>query len=258
MHRKIRLIVTDVDGCLTEERVAPYDLELLMKIRSYNSQASEANSDIPRLTLCTGRPQPYVEALVKSLAIPLPAICENGGMIYQLEGNRYIFSNKITPEWRDKLDELRAAISHKILPNAPTEFQPGKETHLTLISPDHDSILATTRMIEERLQPELQHITLTVTENCLNLSPNVFDKGTALHQLSEMLDIPFSGMAAVGDTLGDLPFMRLVGYPMCPANAAPEIKSLSSYVAKRSYTAGLIEIIERCIQINRQEIQGNE
>ncbi|MBN1349392.1 HAD family phosphatase [candidate division KSB1 bacterium] len=255
---KIALIISDVDGCLTEERASAFNLSYLSKIREFNEQALQHGSPVPLLTLCTGRPQPYVEALLKILDVKLPAICENGGMIYQVEGNRYIQSDRYTVEWERRIQDIKQAIVSKVLPDAPATFQTGKETHLTLISTDHDGILSTASILKSRLETELKPFVLTVTENCLNIVPESFDKGTALLQLSQMLQIPLDRIAAIGDTSGDLPFMSRVKYPMCPANAAKIVKDMSSYTAKQPYTAGVIEIIETCIEINRGVRVENE
>jgi len=252
MIAKIRLIVADVDGCLTEERVTPFNLPLLMKVREFNRKAAVKPSLIPLVTLCTGRPQPYVEALLKIIDASVPAICENGGMLYDFRENRYIRVNAFNAEWEARLQRLKTQIVTEILPRVPADIQPGKETHLTLISPTHQDILITAEMVQQRLNSELQAFTMSITENCLNLVPDIFDKGTALQQLSNMVQIPLSQMAAVGDTAGDLSFLKLAAYPMCPANALPEVKAICGYVAEESYTAGLIEIIEKCVAINKK------
>ncbi len=254
MPNKICLIVTDVDGCLTEERAAAYDLELLAKIRALNHAATDANSPIPRLTLCTGRPQPYTEALLKLLDLNLPAICENGGMLYQLQGNHYFRIAAMDADWEQRLAHLRQRIRREILPLTSVDLQPGKETHLTVIAPDHARIGLATQLIQQRLAAELTDFTLSLTENCLNIVPQIFDKGRALLKLAAQLKIPLNQIAAVGDSEVDLTFMKLSGYAFCPQNASPVVQAASSYVAKTAYTAGLIEIIEYCQALNLGQV----
>jgi HAD superfamily hydrolase (TIGR01484 family) len=254
MPNKIRLIVTDVDGCLTEERAAAYDLDLLAKIRALNHAATGANSPIPLLTLCTGRPQPYIEALLKLLDLNLPAICENGGMIYQLQGNHYYRMETVEADWEQRLANLRQRIRREILPLTPADLQPGKETHITLIAPNHAQIELATQLIQKRFAHELTDYTISLTENCLNIVPGVFDKGSGLLKLAALINIPLSQIAAVGDSDVDLAFMKLSGYAFCPQNASPLVKAASSYVARTAYTAGLIEIIELCQAINTGQV----
>ncbi len=252
MQNPIRLIVTDVDGCLTEERATAFNLTNFAWLRDYNAKAQAGESGIAPLTLCTGRPQPYVEALVKMLNITLTSISENGGILYELKTNRYTYLVDDLGEGDGHLLKLKKKISEKILPKIETSFQPGKETHLTLISPDHPTIEKVHQMLQNDFQEDLNGYLLTISENCINITPKHFDKGTALLKLSELLQIPLQQMAAIGDSEGDLPFMRLAGYPMSPANAVPAVKSICHYVAEKRYTAGLIEIIEKCVEINRK------
>ncbi|MBN2088231.1 HAD-IIB family hydrolase [candidate division KSB1 bacterium] len=262
MLNPIRLIVTDVDGCLTEERATAFNMANFAWLRDYNAKAQAGESHFAPLTLCTGRPQPYMEALVKMLNITLPAISENGGILYELKTNRYTYLVDDSGAGDGHLLKLKKKIGEQILPQFETSFQPGKETHLTLISHDHPTIEKVRQKLENDFHEDLNGYLLTISENCVNIVPGHFDKGTALIKLSNLLEIPLQQMAAIGDTEADIPFMQLVGYPMCPANAVPAVKSICHYVAEKRYTAGLIEIIDKCVEINRRleknEVSGAE
>ncbi len=252
MQNKILLIVTDVDGCLTEERATAFNMANFTWLRDYNAKAQAGESHFAPLTLCTGRPQPYVEALVKMLNITLPSISENGGILYELKTNRYTYLAGDSGKGDGHLLKLKKKISQELLPKIETSIQPGKETHLTLISPDHPTIEKVRHLLQRDFREDLNGYLLTISENCINIVPQHFDKGTALLKLSELLQIPPQNMAGIGDTEADMAFMKLVGYPMCPANAVPAVKSICHYVAEKQYTAGLIEIIEKCVAINRK------
>lgn len=254
MTQKIKFIITDVDGCLTEERAKPFDFDLFMKIRQHNELAAQNKPNLPPLTLCTGRPQPYVEALVKMLNSPWAAVCENGGMIYELKSNRYLHLTSPEGNWTRRLQKIKTQIALHILPQVNADFQPGKETHLTLIAPDHSSIEEAAHLLRNKLEPELNDFDLSITESCLNIVPNVFNKGTAFQRQLELLQVSPAQIAAVGDTTADIAFLEQAEYPMCPANAVPAVKSICRFVASQKYTAGLIEIIERCILINQGRV----
>ena len=53
-------------------------------------------------------------------------------------------------------------------------------------------------------------------------------------------------MAGVGDALGDIAFLTLVGFSAAPSNAEPEVKALVDYVSPYEYERGLLDIVERC------------
>jgi len=249
---KIRLIVTDVDGCLTEERSRPFDLGLITQIKEFNDKSRQFPEIYPPITLCTGRPQPYAEALLKTIGAPLPAITENGGIIYDLLQNTYDYEEKFDANWALKLFELRKIVISKILPQFPVRIQPGKETHLTLITANPKQ---TRELLAAQLNSHLDDFFIDETESHLNIVPCIFDKGTGFQKLVRLTQIPAEEIAAVGDAEADLAFLKLAGFPMCPGNAASKVKEQCRYVSRQTYTAGLIEIIEKCVAFNRGEWQ---
>lgn len=254
MENKIKLIVTDVDGCLTPEQAEPYEMEKLMKIRDFNLLAQHENSPVPPITLCTGRPQPYTEAFLKMLHVLHPAICDNGGLIFQLEGDRYFYEEKFDKEWEEHVHRLKSGIRTKIFPRMSVEFQPGKETNVSLIARDEKIVDDLLNLIRQELANELKYFHLSATENHVNLVPHIFDKGTAFKRFVKIIGIDPRQMAGIGDSAADLAFMQQLGYPMCPQNASDDVKSKSVFVSQNSYVDGLIEIIGRCIAINRGEV----
>jgi HAD superfamily hydrolase (TIGR01484 family) len=237
-----------VDGCLTEERSRPFDLTLITKIKEFNDQAQENPGVYPPITLCTGRPQPYVEALLKTIGAPFPAITENGGIIFDLFRNAYHYDENFTSDWMLKLFELKKFLISNVLPKTSIRIQPGKETHLTLIT---DNPKRTRQLLAEQLNSHLDDFLIDETESHLNLVPRIFDKGTGFKKLVGLTQIPAEEIAAIGDAEADLAFLKLAGFPMCPGNASAAVKARCRYVAQQTYTAGLIEIIEKCVAYNR-------
>ena len=60
------LLICDIDGCLSPESSAAMDLESLKWIGDYNKQAFN-KKDRPAITLCSGRPIGFVEAMCRLL-----------------------------------------------------------------------------------------------------------------------------------------------------------------------------------------------
>ena len=46
------------------------------------NEASRADPLVPAVTLCTGRPQPYVECLLQVIHSDTPALCEGGTVMF--------------------------------------------------------------------------------------------------------------------------------------------------------------------------------
>jgi len=59
---------------------------------------------------------------------------------------------------------------------------------------------------------------------------SVTDKRRAFGDLLRSLGIVASHAAVIGDDLPDLPMMRLSGYPIAVADAAPEVRAVAEYV----------------------------
>src|SRR5262245_11585234 len=66
--RRYDLVISDIDGCLQPESSGTMDLHELARVAEHNEQAA-ARRDRPLVTLCSGRPQPFVEALCKLLRV---------------------------------------------------------------------------------------------------------------------------------------------------------------------------------------------
>ena len=66
----IRLIVIDVDGVLSPGEAAPLDFAVLQRLAEVNDRARH-DPHHPAVTLCTGRPAPYVEVLMQAIYVAI-------------------------------------------------------------------------------------------------------------------------------------------------------------------------------------------
>lgn len=77
----------------------------------------------------------------------------------------------------------------------------------------------------------------------------------SLRKLPSLLDfLEKSGIKAdevmyMGDDLPDYPVMRTVGVPVCPKDAAPEIKAISHYISDRNGGEGCVrDVLEQVLR----------
>jgi 3-deoxy-D-manno-octulosonate 8-phosphate phosphatase (KDO 8-P phosphatase) len=64
-------------------------------------------------------------------------------------------------------------------------------------------------------------------------------------------DLDPADVLYMGDDLPDLPVMKSVGFPTCPADAVDEIKSVSSYISDKSGGEGCVrDIIEQVLKLH--------
>ncbi|MFW5870063.1 MAG: HAD-IIB family hydrolase [Candidatus Sumerlaeota bacterium] len=239
----VKLIIADVDGCLSPEESVAWNLEAFADV------ARELRNAAPprRLTLCTGRPQPYVEVLMKLLDIRDPAICENGAVYYTLHDNYARFCPGVTEEKILGLRALRAFIETDILPKHPEAvMQFGKEAQMSIFSRQPDVFAGILEKIEAFLErnggPDLL---INTSHFYLNISLTGVDKGNALKHLLEMLGLEKSQVAGIGDTEGDLPLREQVGFFACPANSREPIKKIADYVSPYPDIRGMVDILQR-------------
>lgn len=60
------------------------------------------------------------------------------------------------------------------------------------------------------------------------------DKAADLELIMQLCGVSEEHAACMGDDWPDLPMMRRVGYPMCPADAESEVQTQCAYIANRS------------------------
>lgn len=242
----IRLIISDVDGCISPEESVAWDFDLFAAFCRQVRDASEGRGTLAPMTLCTGRPQPYVEALMKVMDIRYPAICENGAVLYDLSTNEASYAPGVTSAKVTGLRAIRCYIEDEILPKCPKAvMQFGKEAQLSVFSHD-PSVLPP---IGEKLEQFIKagHGT-PVKINCshfyLNISLDALDKGSAIRHLLAKLGLKREEVAGIGDTIGDLPLRNEVGFFACPSNATAEIRAAADYCSSKPNIAGVLEILK--------------
>ena len=86
---------------------------------------------------------------------------------------------------------------------------------------------------------------ITASQYYLNISLRRADKGTAIDELLEMLGVRGEQAGGIGDTEGDLPLRRRVGWFACPSNASAAIKAVADYVSPHGDALGVLDILEQ-------------
>ncbi|MFP4500921.1 MAG: HAD family hydrolase [Candidatus Hydrogenedentota bacterium] len=242
-----QLIISDIDGCLSPEASIAWDMTAFDAFLARVRPAQTGNSPLAPFTLCTGRPQPYVEVLAKLLDIRAPIICENGAVIYSLHDNWSRYGPGVTEEKIAGLRAIRGFLDGAVLRAHPGAlYQYGKEAMLSVFSAD-PAILPpiadeiTAFVAREGLAPPV----INTSVHYLNISMAGVNKGTALHWLLDELGMAGAQAAGIGDTIGDIPLREAVGWFACPANADPALKERADYVSAENDIRGLVDILDQ-------------
>lgn len=237
-------VICDIDGCLTPEAPGPFDVAGLALISDYNRLAVELR-DRPLLTLCSGRPVSYVEALCRLLHNPLlPAIAENGVWLYDPFRNVAELDPAITPE---QLEIVRAAsdlLTTQFGKHGLT-LQAGKAASVTLFHPEHQALVELLPHVEREVRARQWPFRVSITWYYLNCDLPQISKGTGVRRLLSQAGIPAQRTLGIGDTAGDKAIAHNVSFFACPENAAAELKSIAGYVSSFPEVAGVWDILQR-------------
>jgi HAD superfamily hydrolase (TIGR01484 family) len=228
----MKLIITDVDGCINARRWASVDLAAMQQVRSMS---------VP-LYLASGRSQPYLECLGQMLSNSNPFICENGSAIFDPKAGVYSWiepaANLVAQSKSDVLNALNYLKEFKF------ELEPGKDFSLSLATKDSNQVLlhpsAAFPHVVECLSSFI-HLDVTHSGSAIDITGKAVNKGKALVVLAEQIGTHATEMAGFGDSQNDLSFLDLVGISGGPSNASVEIQKRVDFLSTKRDIHGLID-----------------
>lgn len=241
--KSMQLLVFDVDGVLSAGEAQPLDLELLKRLAGLN-RAARNNKQRPAVTLNTGRPSPYVEALMQALNGWQPALFENGAGLYFPQTYQFQTTPLLTPEGKDTLRHIVELLDKDIVQPGHAYWQPGKTVCYTLFAHPPLTIADIVAEVSAIVADCSDQFTVSLAGLALNIHPRHVNKGTGLQWLAQVTGIDPGAMGGVGDTDGDIDFLKLVGSPAAPANATETVRAVAQYVSPYRTTAGLRDILD--------------
>jgi hypothetical protein len=248
--RPIRLIVADVDGCLSKGSKNPIPLALVQKLIETNER-SKSDPAVPAITFCTGRPQPYVECLIQVTHGHMPALCESGTVFFDPMTHEVVLHPGFGAEERALLGRLHARLAKDILgPDVMPE--PGKVTHVTLLlAPPLKpaDLLARAQAVAREFGGVFE---IEMSRICIHFLFRHLNKGTGIEWLASHTGVALDEMAGIGDALPDIPFLSRVALGCSPANAMPEVKRVCAFVSGRDDAEATIEFIDHVVARNRE------
>jgi HAD superfamily hydrolase (TIGR01484 family) len=200
------------------------------------------HSEQPAVTLCSGRPAPYVEGLLQAIDGHLPAVYENGAGLYNPVG--YQFTPH--PDTRfigDLLQEVQQRLQDGLVASGKAYFQPGKMHSFSLFPRSPVATAQLRKLAAAALGPLSESVDLVYSTSCLNVLPRGIDKGKGVEYLAQTIGLPAEGMLGVGDSDVDLPFLARVGISAAPANANSAVRQLVDYLSLHSDGDGVRDIL---------------
>lgn len=247
--RATRLIVADIDGCLSRGSRSHFSRKLIDKLVATN-HASRIDPLVPAVTLCTGRPQPYVECLLQVIHSDTPALCEGGTVMFHPKKHLVEFHKDFGVRENELLDRLRVRVDEVLL-RPGVVHEPGKATHVTLLVTDP---WKPTDLMEqaEAVRAEFGGtFTLDYSRIAMHFLFRHLNKGSGITWLAQRTGVALDEMAAIGDATPDLHFMRRTGLSCAPANAFDPVKEIATHVSKLEDAEAVMEFIDMVLQRNR-------
>ncbi len=244
----IKLFVTDLDGCISEPFQTP-DWEAINQIRELNIKSREQNQ-IPPLTICTGRPYPYAEAVAQWLDVKLPFVFESAGL-FHWDGHRFETHIDMENGALEPINQMKKWLREVVLPKYPgVNIEFTKMMDAGVVSADYNLIKTIHELILEKVEKEFPGLEVHATDVSVNTLLPGNDKLQGFKLLSKALDIQFAEMAYIGDSSGDVPALKEVKLPFAPQNAR-EIAKQHGVVIEKKTTQAVLEAYLRIIEYNR-------
>lgn len=263
----VRLILLDVEGviALPGGSQMPWPLETLLEIRRVLARAPAG------VGLCTGRQEPYGEALVQALSLfrPLPAevrdrvrevsgeslvswpsIMENGAYYYDPMAKRAFPHPALTPERVAVLHRIRAELVVPFVRATGALLEAGKDFSLSL-NPPLLSPEGTERQLPVDFRPVVEEALSTCadlleihhTHSAIDITPRGVSKAIAVETLLEWTCLQPNEVLGVGDTRADEKWLKLIGWRAAPANGREALPGLE-YYSPFEVADGLLDILQ--------------
>jgi hydroxymethylpyrimidine pyrophosphatase-like HAD family hydrolase len=247
LERRVRALVCDIDGCLVGVGHLTYDLPRLAEVAELNRR-SRGDSSIPALTLLTGRPHPYVDAMMQVLDVTTVASFENGAGLATRDPYRAWIVDGIERGVTDvrRFGEVVARRDHLTL-------QLGKVASATVFPREPTRELGP-------LMDELQglvhdhglDLALDPSNDCVNVLIPGVDKASGFGRLCRALELDEREVAGVGDSVGDVAWLRRCAVSTVPAGAAADVRAAIEHASREHEAAAVVAFYRAVIEANRR------
>lgn len=247
----IKLFITDLDGCISTPFKTP-DWDLLSQIRRLNEQ-SMYDMAVPSLSICSGRPFPYVEAVAQWLGLNNPVVFESAG-IYKLATNEIRLLPAFDDEAEQQVCELKKWLRNEIVPlhdGLIIEFT--KKMDAGIIHLDTEVIRNIYPRIWEYVNQNYPRFEVHDTDVSINIILAENNKRNGILELCKILEINPREVAYIGDSSGDIPGLKIAGRAFAPLNASDAVKEVA-HVVEAEVTEAVLKAYRTVIKENRQKL----
>ncbi len=245
-QRRFDALICDIDGCLVSEGPEPFDAGALRRIADHNRTAIKTGT-LPVLTLCSGRPQPFVEAMARLLGNTLlPCIAENGVWLYYPATNEYLRDPSITREHIHAVHAAAEWVETELFPRGYS-IQPGKSASVSIYHPDPALLEPVMPEIDAAFKKQGWPLRVTKTWAYINCDLEHISKATGLDWLIASAGLNPDRLAGFGDTQSDIPIAQRVRFFAAPPKHDPEIAPLAHHISPYWQAWAVLDVLERIL-----------
>ncbi|SNT46376.1 hypothetical protein SAMN05421812_106376 [Asanoa hainanensis] len=261
------LIATDLDGTLlrADKTISPRTMAALERA---------AAADVP-VVLVTGRPIRWLRMVYEQLAMPLPAVCANGAVVYDPMRDQVLRADPLAPE---ALEEIARRLADEV-PEAvlAVEIMDGRHMRHHIDYPmrwdsEHGGVQAVQAVAELLTDPAVKLLvragdrdpdefadqvgkalagvgeaTHSSTSGLVEVSAAGVTKAAGLAWYCDRLGVPAAQVTAFGDMPNDVPMLAWAGHAVAVGNAHPAVKEIADEVVASNEDDGVATYLEQLL-----------
>ena len=272
----IKLVAIDLDGTLFNSKHVPSQI-------TKESLYETIDAGI-QVVFASGRNRVFMKALMEELGIDIPNISSGGGSVVESKNGDVIYSREVMLDGRAS-EIISWAENHQtglvceyldgsLMWHASNQFidalEPGIREYMEQSVRSTDPELDFTRPFLKMSMNQMGEKIYSAEEmktsfpglnfvysgyNCVDLTGNGVDKGSALIFLANHLGISLDEIAAIGDQTNDIAMLKIAGLPIAMGNAADVVKEYAEWIAPTNDEDGVAWALHEIIEWNK-ELQG--
>lgn len=233
-------IFIDIDGCITPGKNKKVPWEHIKALQ----EAFKKYDHFYEYIIVTARPSAYAEAVIQFLSLMDTkkhkyAICESGGVAHLFGSDTFTISEDIDHDALSYFEGVLVRLKNVYKYN----LEDSRKRTINVLAADGQSVKGLGMLLKEYMPKGLS---MHFSAGGIDIVPDRIDKAVAAKELAAKLKIDLNQSISIGDSGGDLPLMKIVSHPSCPANASDNVKELvkskHGYIAKESFGLGVVEI----------------
>jgi phosphoglycolate phosphatase len=218
---KVRVILTDLDGTLTEDRGSYLlNLEAIEALRKAEAKGI-------KVALVSGNSYPVLRGLYNYLGFSGGVVAENGCLVYY-QGNIFPVCTPLpkvlVEEFRDKF---------KLKESWQNEYRRYDFGFTPPVITD-----------DMRKWAEEKGVTIQSSGYALHISGRPGGKGAGVKKLLNLLGVKSEDVAAIGDSATDIEMLEIAGVRVAVANADENLKRVANFTLKLKSGDGVKEFID--------------